>query len=296
MKVLLLAGGWSSERNVSLQSVSAIQEALESLGHSVTVFDPISEFPSLLSIAKQHDFAFINLHGAGGEDGVVQALLEYIDCPYQSSSLFGSYLSLNKTTTKMIYEENNLPTSPYIFLGTLPPKDFIIPLRYPVFVKANTGGSSLFLYKANTIEEVNEAVKKIINAGDTVLIEEAVLGEEITCGVLHKDVLPPVLIKPKKKGFFDYETKYDTNAVEELCPAPLPEKSIIQIQKYAMQAHVALRLGTYSRTDMIIDGDDIVLLETNTIPGMTKNSLFPKEAHAIGMSFIKLIESLLKKV
>lgn len=294
MRILLVAGGWSTEREVSLQGARGIQAALEEMGHTVVFFDPAVSFTDFFSIVASVDFAFVNLHGVLGEDGTLPALLDYVGCPYQCTGVHSSLFAVNKVIAKMIYTKVGLPTAPFLFF-TEPQTTLPNHVRYPVFVKSTTGGSSLHLYKADTEQEALEAVRAICSCNEHAILEEAITGIEVTCGVLDDTPLPPVLIKAKEGVFFDYASKYNKNGAEEICPAPLPEHVYSMVQDYALRAHVALGIQGYSRTDMIISEDSPILLETNTIPGMTATSLFPLEAKAAGMEFSTLLNTLIEK-
>ncbi len=295
MRILLIAGGWSSERDVSLSGANSIADALSHNGHSVTFFDLSLGFDSLLSTAKEHDFAFINLHGAPGEDGLVQAMLDSVHIPYQGSNAQGSFLALHKAATKQIYRQKNIPTADWEFLPC-PPADHWEPvLPYPIFAKSNTGGSSLLLFCCQNKTELKEAIHKIFTAGAEVILETNIDGQEATCGVLGDQALPPILIKPLAGEFFDYTSKYTKGAAEEICPAPLAPEINAQLQELALAAHNALGLSGYSRTDFRITADGrIFTLETNTLPGMTATSLVPQEAKAMGLDFGELLEKLIE--
>ena len=294
MNVLLFAGGWSSERDVSLRGAESIKSSLEELGHTVMYCDFSQDFSQVLSLLDKADFVFINVHGRGGEDGLLPALVERCGIPYQCSNAQGSFLSLNKAMTKALYIKHGLPTPPYV-LYTNPPQKITLH-NYPLFVKENMGGSSLGLYRVESEKEALEAVHAILETGEFALVEEGVSGIEVSCGVLGDRALPPVLIRPKKGTFFTYESKYEESSAEEICPAPLSYEESESIMKYAHRAHVILGLFGYSRTDMILQEDGTpMLLETNTIPGMTTTSLLPQEAHAMGISFTELVEILLEQ-
>ncbi len=295
MRILLIAGGWSSEREVSLNGANAIAQALTEHGHSVTFFDLSLGFNSLVSVAREHDFAFINLHGAPGEDGLVQAMLDAAQVPYQGSGARASFLALHKAATKQLYRQANIPTPDWEFLPELPAADWEPTLSYPIFVKSNTGGSSLLLFCTRNEAELREALKKIFAAGSEAIIESAIEGQEATCGVLGNEALPPILIRPLAGEFFDYTSKYTMGAAEEICPAPLPVDINATMQELAVKAHRVLGLSGYSRTDFRITPDGrIFTLETNTLPGMTATSLVPQEAKAVGLSFGDLLERLIE--
>ncbi|UZP66258.1 D-alanine--D-alanine ligase [Desulfovibrio mangrovi] len=296
MRILLIAGGWSSEREVSLSGARGIEKALLALGHDVTRFDPATSMDGLLEAASSHDFAFINLHGSPGEDGLVQAMLENAGCPYQGSGPAGSFLALNKAVAKQVFVRHGLPTPPWVFLAELPAEDWQPSLPYPLFAKSNTGGSSLGLSRVDSQETLHAALKAIFETGDEVIIEPSVPGVEVTCGVLGDRALPPVLIMPESgAGFFDYKAKYTPGAAREVCPAPIPDEVTAEVQRMALTAHKALGLNGYSRADFILDPDGgLHLLEVNTLPGMTPTSLLPQEAAAVGFSFEDLIAELIK--
>ncbi len=294
MRILLIAGGWSSERDVSLAGAKIIESTLLERGHTVTFCDLSVHFDTLLPMAQQHDFAFINLHGAPGEDGLVQALLESVNIPYQGSGARGSFLALHKAATKQVYKEHGIPTPDWEFLPAMPSEDWKPRLDYPIFVKSNTGGSSLLLFCVNDAQELRKALEDIFAAGCEAILESSIAGLDTTCGVLGEEALPPILIRPLAGAFFDYASKYAKGGAEELCPAPLPENINGQMQELALKAHKALGLSGYSRTDFRIMEDGTVLtLETNTLPGMTATSLLPQEAQTIGIDFGNLLEKLM---
>lgn len=295
MRILLIAGGWSSERDVSLAGAKVIAETLESRGHAVTFFDLSKGFDNLLDTAATHDFAFINLHGAPGEDGLVQALLDTAGCPYQGSGARGSFLALHKAASKQVYRRAGLLTPDWRFLPAPPPPGWEPDMAYPLFVKSNTGGSSLLLGRAANRAELDAILEEIFAAGDEALLEPMIPGEDATCGVLDETALPPVLIRPRMGSFFDYKSKYQQGGSEEICPAPLPEALNARMQDMALRAHKALGLRGYSRSDFRITPEgELYLLETNTLPGMTRTSLIPQEAAAVGLNFGDLLERLME--
>ncbi len=294
MRILLIAGGWSSEREVSLAGAEIIEKALKERGHTVTFCDLSTHFDNLLSLAKEHDFAFINLHGAPGEDGLVQALLASIHMPYQGSDAQGSFLALHKAATKQVYKAHGIPTPPWEFLPTMPDNNWQPSLDYPIFVKSNTGGSSLFLFCVENEKELRSALEEIFEAGCEALLESSIAGLDSTCGVLGEEALPPILIRPLAGTFFDYASKYAQGGAEELCPAPLPAAVNAQMQELALKAHKALGLSGYSRTDFrVMEDGTVFTLETNTLPGMTDTSLLPQEAQAVGIDFGSVLEKLM---
>lgn len=272
-----------------------MQAALEQRGHSVTFFDLLDQFDHLLECAQTHDFALINLHGAPGEDGLVQAMLERVHCPYQGSGPAGSFLALNKAAAKQIFRQAGLPTADWVLLTRRPDADWEPPFGWPVFAKSNTGGSSLHLGRAANREELAPILDEIFNAGECAIIEPQLTGREVTCGVLGEEALAPILIEPVAGEFFDFTSKYAKGGARELCPAPLPDEVTADVRRIALAAHKALGLAGYSRADFILGADNSLhLLEVNTLPGMTPTSLVPQEAAVAGLDFGQLLERLIE--
>ncbi len=296
MNVILIAGGWSDEREVSLSGAKKIHSALEELGHAVTFFDPADDFKNLLSIAKGADFAFINLHGTPGEDGLIQAVLDKANCPYQGAGAAASYLALNKAASKEVFEDKGVRTPNWQLVTPVQGPDTKLELPLPVFVKPNKGGSSLGMSLVKTADDFPEALKKVFSMCQSALVEEFIPGVELTCGILDGKPLPLVMITPKSDSdFFDYENKYADDGAEEICPAPVDDSVTETIQKQMVIANEALGLTGYSRGDFILTEDgDTHLLEVNTLPGMTPTSLLPRAAGAIGLSFTELIAELVR--
>lgn len=297
MRILLVAGGWSTEREISLKGAESIADALRERGHEVTLFDLSDGFEKLLELARSHDVAFLNLHGQPGEDGLVQALLESAGCPYQGSGPAGSFLALNKAAGKALFRRAGIRTPDYEFLPVRPKERWTTSLSYPLFVKSNTGGSSIDLFRVNDEAELKKALTTLFDQHQEVLIETLIPGQEVTCGVVgrpgEEKALPPVLIVPKRE-FFDFHDKYAPDGAAELCPAPLSAEITEKVQETALAAHRCLGLSGYSRTDFRLDENgELFVLEVNTLPGMTGASLVPKEAAAEGIPFGELLETLL---
>ena len=297
MRILLVAGGWSTEREISLKGAASIAEALSARGHEVTLFDLSDGFEKLLELAAAHDAAFLNLHGQPGEDGLVQALLERAGCPYQGSGPAGSFLALNKAAGKALFVRAGIRTPDYEFLPVRPAAGWKTSLPFPLFVKSNTGGSSIDLFRVNDEAELNRALDTLFAGHQDVLIETLIPGQEVTCGVVgrpgEEKALAPVLIVPKRE-FFDFHDKYAADGAAEICPAPLAPELTARVQEAAIAAHRCLGLSGYSRTDFrLTDEGELFALEVNTLPGMTSASLVPKEAAAAGIDFGELLETLL---
>lgn len=294
MKILLIAGGWSTEREVSLNGAKNIRAALRSLGHEVDDFDLLSDFDRLLPEAARHDFAFINLHGAPGEDGLVQAMLDAIGVPYQGSGPAGSFLALHKAAAKQVFRHAGLPTADWILLAQQPAPGWQAQLPFPLFAKSDTGGSSLRLGRASDPRELDAILSQIFAANECALLEPELKGQEITCGILGDAPLPPILIQPQAGDFFDFKSKYTAQGAKEICPAPISAEATAEVQDLALRAHKALGLYGYSRSDFIMDAKGrFTLLEANTLPGMTSTSLVPQEAKAAGIDFAQLLQKLI---
>ena len=295
MRMILIAGGWSSEREVSLSGARGIDKALKELDHEVRFLDPALELAGLIPVAEKADFAFINLHGSPGEDGLIQAMLEAARCPYQGAGPKASFLALNKAAAKALYEQHGLRT-PRWRLYTGIPGESREGGPLPLFVKPNTGGSSLGMSLVREAAELGPALDKVFALGQAALVEDCVPGLELTCAVLDDTPLPVIMIRPKSgSAFFDYENKYAADGAEELCPAPVDPKLAAEVQRLALAAHRALGIAGYSRSDFMVDQAGTPwLLETNTLPGMTPTSLLPKAAAAVGLSYSDLVAELIR--
>ncbi len=296
VKVALLCGGKSAEREVSLKGGQAVREALLARGHQVKVYDPANDLALLVSEAPSFDVAFLVLHGPGGEDGTIQGLLELIGLPYQGAGVLGSALAMDKAVSKMLYQSAGLlvPKAIEIRKGEPLLEEVIKRLGFPLVVKPASQGSSIGLSLVYKEDELEDALTLAFKHEKRVLLEEYISGLELTVGVLGEEALPVVEIVPgEKHKFFDYEAKYTPGATKEICPARIPPHVAKEAQRCALVAHKVLKLCHYSRTDMIYANGKIYVLETNTIPGMTKTSLLPLAAKVAGYSFEDLVEKLL---
>ncbi|TVM31597.1 D-alanine--D-alanine ligase [Oceanidesulfovibrio marinus] len=294
MRVLLIAGGWSDERAVSLSGARGIADALGALGHETVWFDPAGRLTELAAAARDADFAFLNLHGAPGEDGLIQAMLDRVGCPYQGSGPAGSFLALHKAAAKALFENAGLRTPAWEFLTAPPPLEWEPAVGYPLYVKPNLGGSSVGMGRAEDRARLEATMTVAFRHGHEVLVEEALRGEEVTVSVLGGEALPPILIRPKRCDFFDYASKYEQGGAEELCPAPIPDELTAETGRMALEAHRVLGLEGYSRSDFLVVDGVPYLLEVNTLPGMTPTSLLPQSAAAAGMDFPALVARLIE--
>ncbi|MBW2466937.1 MAG: D-alanine--D-alanine ligase [Deltaproteobacteria bacterium] len=301
IRLALLAGGRSGEREVSLKGAEEVVKALDPQKYEVRRYDPATDLGLLAAEADNLDAAFILLHGPFGEDGTVQGFLDLLDLPYQGSGVLGSAIAMDKNLAKILYRNNGLKIPEWYMADTDDidnPSKILGKLGLPLVIKPVTQGSSLGMTIAHSEDEIAEGLRKAFAIDNRVMVEEFIEGREITGGVLGNNELIPLplveIIPGEQYKFFDYEAKYQPGASTEICPAELDEPLTIRAQQYALTAHRALHLRGYSRTDMIVSGDDIYVLETNTIPGMTPTSLLPQAAAAAGLDFAALLDRLIE--
>lgn len=302
LRVALLAGGVSAEREVSLKSAQQVFDALDKEKYDVFRYDPREDLPRLVQDASRIDVALIILHGRLGEDGTIQGFLESLGIPYQGSGVLGSAVAMNKIVSKRLYEQAGIPVAPYVVIDRRDPSAFeriVQELGLPVVIKPEHEGSSIGLSIVRREKDLPQALDKAWAYDRRCLVEKYIAGIEVTGGVLGNDdlqALPLVEIVPGNQyEFFDYEAKYTPGATQEICPARLPPPLTQRAQDLALRAHRALCCRGYSRTDMMVHGEteEIYVLETNTIPGMTPTSLFPQAAAAAGLSFAQLLDRLI---
>lgn len=301
LRLALIAGGVSGEREVSLQGAAGVEQALDPEKYQVVRYDPATDLSKLAAEAKAIDVAFVLLHGMYGEDGTMQGFLEMLGIPYQGAGVLGSALAMDKNLAKSLYQSHGLPVAAWEM--ALPAdvrhsERLLAELQLPFVIKPVRQGSSLGMSIVRQADELSTALAKAFVHDDEVMVEEFVQGREITVGVLGNnelEALPLVEIIPDARfDFFDYQAKYEAGASREICPAEVSEAVRDKAQQYGIAAHKALKLRGYSRTDMIVRGTgDIILLETNTIPGMTRTSLLPQAAAVHGLDFSALLDRLI---
>ena len=301
LTVALLAGGISSEREVSLQSGDQVYEALDKDKYHILRYDPKTDLDRLVNDAAGIDVALIILHGPYGEDGTVQGLLDLLGIPYQGSGVLGSALAMNKEVTKQLYEKSGLPVPPYIIYDRNDNVNVgacVKQIGLPLVVKPVSGGSSVGMSIVRSAGDLQGALDKAIVYDRAVMVESYIAGTELTGGVIGNkelEALPIIEILPDQtREYFDYEAKYTPGVTQEICPARIDEELTQQAQSYAKIAHQALYCRGYSRTDMILKDREIYVLETNTIPGMTVTSLLPQAAQVAGISFSQLMDKLIE--
>ncbi len=308
IQVAVLMGGTSTERNISLLSGKEIIRALsKEKKYQISIYDPKSDLLKLLKNKNKIDVAIPILHGPQGEDGAIQGFLESAKIPYTFSGVFASAVGMNKYIQKIIYEKIGIATPKYFLLDKdryheqlkKIPKSFF----KKVVIKPNQNGSSYGVYIAKNFHQTEKFIKKAFLYDDQVLLEEYIDGTEITCGVLGNGIkaraLPIVEIVPSNT-FFDFKCKYDGSS-REIVPARIPKTLEKKIKEYVVLIHRVLGCKGVTRTDIIIKNPKseirnpkIYVLEINTIPGFTKESLIPKAARAAGISFEHLVEKLVE--
>lgn len=326
MNVVVLAGGLSPERDVSLASGMLISNALVEKDHSVLLLDLYKgiednemhllfsnkkrnydftideEIPELtkkntknligrnvIKICKMADIVFLALHGSIGENGKLQAIFDCMGIKYTGSSYEGSILAMDKILTKKILEHDNIKTPKWHLLKNVRKEN----IKFPVVVKPANNGSSIGVSIANNLEEFEVAIIECEKYKDEIIIEEYIKGREFSVGILDKTALPPIEIIPKA-GFYDYKNKYQEGKTIEICPPKISQDKIKEMQQIAIKVHNALLLGAYSRIDFILDENgNFNVLEANSLPGMTKTSLLPQEALVAGITYEDLCEKIL---
>jgi D-alanine-D-alanine ligase len=338
MKILVLAGGLSHERDVSLSSGSLAANALMTKGHRVALVDlylgieserdlffdresgkkysyevarrepdlaKIKEEnggrealigPNVIEACMGSDLVFMALHGGIGENGQIQAVFDCYGIKYTGSGYAGALLAMDKDLAKQIMRQNGIPTADWLTItacGTCV-KSLIDRLGLPLVVKPCRNGSSIGVSMADNLAGLETAISAASRYEMCLLIERRIIGREFSVGILDDAPLPVIEIKPRR-GFYDYENKYQAGASEEICPAELNRQSAEELQRLALKTHRALKLGSYSRIDFMLDEDNQPFcLEANTLPGLTPTSLLPQEAAAAGICFEDLCDRIAK--
>jgi D-alanine-D-alanine ligase len=300
-KVAVLMGGTSAERDVSLNSGSAVLAGLREMGidaHGVDTRDV-----SVLDLKKQgFAKAFIALHGRGGEDGTLQAVLEFLQLPYTGSGVMASAITMDKLRTKLLWQGRGLPSGKFVWLTRqqhelgldAATQATIAALGLPLFVKPSCEGSSVGISRVNSIEALPAALEEAFRHDNDVLIEAFLSGSEYTVGILGDEILPSIRIKTASE-FYDYEAKYISDDTEYFCPSGLSAEQEAELQTLVLAAWRALGCKGWGRVDVMTDGDgNFQLLEVNTSPGMTSHSLVPMAAKQAGYSFPQLVARILE--
>ncbi len=287
--VAVLFGGQSAEREISLQSGKAVADALMELEIEHQLVDVGPDIVTQLQELKP-DRVFIALHGRGGEDGSIQGVLEFLKMPYTGSGVLGSALTLHKAQTKRVWQFEGLPTAPWSQLS----KDTdwttaIAELGGHAMIKPVSEGSSLGMSQARTASELQQAYELASQFDTEVIAEQWISGAEYTVSVVQGEVMPVIQMQTPDP-FYTYEAKYLSAETIYLCPAPISEKQTLEIQQISLEAFNALGCSGWGRVDLMqADDGEFLLLEANTIPGLTSHSLVPMSAAAMGITFAQLI-------
>lgn len=292
MKVGVIMGGISSERQVSLMTGKEIMAHLGEKYEAVPI--ELNSKEELVEKVKAIDIAVLALHGKYGEDGTVQGTLETLGIPYTGGGVLASSLCMDKELSKKIIRFEGIATPDWMLITSLDELDTAEVgnrLGYPVVVKPNTGGSSIGVQIVERADSLRQAVADALQWDREVLLEQYIGGDEITCAVLNGTMLPIVSIRANAH-FFDYSSKYDDGgAAEEV--VELPESYDNQVREAALRIYKAMKCSVYARIDMMIKDGIPYVLEVNTLPGLTKNSLLPKSAQAAGISYSQLLDEII---
>jgi D-alanine-D-alanine ligase len=326
MKVVVLTGGTSSERDVALASGLQVARALRERRHTVSVVDLASGFvapeheaallpsgvgrepPPLARLralergmlgsglgeipaVREADVLFLGLHGGRGEDGTVQSVLDLFGIPYTGSGRLASALAMDKDLSKRVIRDHGIASAAWL-MAPVTAAQVKAAVGFPCIVKPSKQGSSVGMSLVSRGPDLAKALKVAARYDDEVMVEQYIDGREFTVGVLGEAALPVVEIRPKHR-LFDYACKYTPGLAEELAPAPIDRELAATLQDTALRVHRALKLGGYSRIDFRADvAGEIFFLEANTLPGLTANSLIPKAARAAGIGFPALCEAI----
>jgi D-alanine-D-alanine ligase len=336
MNIIVLAGGNSTEREVSIASGQGVCKALRERNHKAVLLDPYfgasqkeenlfpTEYdvdkaadamremsskleetmktrkgffgPNVLEICKEADIVFLALHGANGEDGKVQSVLDLMGIKYTGSGPLSSGMAMDKGITKMVFEAKGVPTPKGITLekGKCSSQLADYGMGFPVIVKPCCGGSSVGVCIANNQTEYQAALLEAFSYENEVVVEQFITGREFSVAVVDGKAYPVIEIAPLQ-GFYDYKNKYQAGSCVETCPADLSSALTKEMQKYAEMGYKALNLQAYARLDFLMDDEgNMYCLEANTLPGMTPTSLIPQEAKTIGMDYPQLCEKLIE--
>jgi D-alanine-D-alanine ligase len=290
MTITVLLGGPSAEREVSLRSGAAVAKALRARGHTVHEVDPL---PGALALPTGTEAVFLALHGTYGEDGTVQAELEPLDVPYTGCGVAASLFAFDKIVTKRRCLAAGVPTAKFVVFNSASapwPEGW----QPPVVLKPTRQGSSVGLQFVDRVEDFARQLAESLRFGGEVVMEERIVGRETTVGILDGQALPIVEVRPKA-GSYDYTNKYTAGLTEYFCPAEFDPATTARIQAAALGAFHAIGGRDYARVDVMVrpDGSPVVL-EVNTLPGMTETSLLPKAAAAVGIDFASLCERMVE--
>ena len=316
LKVALLAGGNSSEREIALGSANQIAAALDSAKYDVKVIDlhyrnmtytapdgtewEVDKNDFSLTVAGEKtlfEYALIIIHGAPGEDGKLQGYLDMMGIPYSSCSQTSSTITFDKISTKRAVAGRGINLAREIFIckgDKVDPQAIVDELGLPIFVKPNASGSSFGVTKVTAVEQVEAAIEAAFAESDQVLIEECIVGREFGCGVVvteEKEILLPITEIVSKRDFFDYEAKYTEGLSDEITPAQISDEIKAKLNRMTLEAYRACRCSGIVRIDFIVTEAGVpYLIEINSIPGMSSGSIVPKQVREAGMTLGQLYD------
>lgn len=290
--VVVLAGGRSAEREISLQSGHAVLAALQGQGVSATLFDPGVED---ITVLQKFQRAFIALHGRGGEDGVIQGVLENFGVPYTGSGVMASAIGMDKYRTKLLWRGAGLPTPAFWMVARGAPHSRQMPsFDYPLIVKPSREGSSIGMCKVDEASALDAALTLAGRYDDAILVEQWISGQEFTVAILQGQALPVIRLETAN-SFYDYDAKYLSSETGYFCPAGLSGADEKRLCQLALEAFSIVGCSGWGRVDVMQDDrGDFFLLEVNTVPGMTDHSLVPMAARAAGLDFAQLVIRILE--
>ncbi|AQR97558.1 D-alanine--D-alanine ligase [Clostridium saccharoperbutylacetonicum] len=294
MKIGVIMGGISSEREISLKSGNSIIENIDKNKYEVLPI-VIDKKEDIINKTKEIDFALLALHGQFGEDGTVQSVLQTLEIPYSGCGPLSSAMCMDKDVSKSILVAAGIRTAPWINLRKNDSIDYnqINKLGYPVVVKPTHGGSSVATFIVKEEKDIEKSVEEAFKWDNEVMIEKFIKGDEITCPVYGDKMFPVIAIRPNAE-FFDFTSKYEDGGAQEVV-VELERKLHEEVEKMALATYKASKCEVYSRVDMIVTEEGVpYILEVNTLPGMTKNSLIPKSAAALNIDFSKLIDMIIQ--
>src|SRR6266446_2416040 len=286
LNITVMLGGPSAEREVSLRSGAEVAKALRSLGHKVHEVDPQTD---AWELPKETELVFLALHGTYGEDGTVQARLEELGVPYTGCGPEASRIGFDKFLTKQRCVAAGVPTARFVLIDS-PAASWPMGWRPPVVLKPARQGSSVGLQFVERVSDWSKALAEAMRYDSQVVMEEKVSGRECTIGILGEEPLPIIEVQPKT-GIYDYNTKYTPGTTEYFCPAPFDVATTGRIQGAALGAFKAIGGRDFSRVDLIVrpNGEPVVL-DVNTLPGLTETSSLPRAAAAAGITFSQLCQ------
>ena len=299
--ILVVQGGVSSEREISLKSGKACIKALKKLKYKIILLDPAKEHLSKIKqYKKKVDLIFNALHGRDGEDGIAQSYFEYFKIPYTHSGIISSMNAMDKIISKKIFKKNNLLTPSYISLDSVSYKKYLkkkilknSSFSYPMVVKPSNEGSSIGVEICKDFNQLKKSIIKLIKNYKTLIVENYIAGQEIQVAVINGKALGAIELKPRR-NFYDYKAKYSKTALtKHIMPANISKNNYNKVLKLAEKAHQVLKCKGVTRSDFKLINNKFYLLEINTQPGMTDLSLVPEIAKYVGITFKDLIKKII---